>query len=139
MSATIKENIRRYVNEGNDCENSLQFIQGAKTTSHTTVIGGRLIYDNAPEQKAQWTGIKKFNNVLYEVVDNLRGYHQSTANTVLRATVWRAFGIGAGKQCELREKVVSLDRIEIVGEHINNEWKFDGLPCHHRGTHQVFL
>jgi hypothetical protein len=139
MSATIKGNIRRYVNEGNDCENSSQFIQAAKTTSFTTIIAGRLIYDNVPEQKMQWAGVKKFNNILYEVVDNPHNYRQSTTNTALRATVWRSFGIGAGKQYELQEKVVNMDRIEIIDEHINNEWKFDGLPCHHKGIYEVFV
>ena len=139
MSATVKGNIRRYVNEGNDCENSLQFIQAAKTTSFTTIIAGRLTYNHMSEQKMQWSGIKKFNNIKYELNDNPHNYRHSATNKTLRATVWRAFGIGVGKEYELEQKIVNIDCIETIDEHVDNEWKFDGISCRHKGIYEMFI
>ncbi|CAF1472623.1 unnamed protein product, partial [Rotaria sordida] len=135
MSSTVKANVRRYVNEGNDCENSVQFVQAAKATSFTTIMAGRLTSYNIPEQRIQWSGIKKFNNIQYDIKNNSHNYRYSTTvNASLQATVWRAFGIGIGKQYDLQQKVVNIDPIETIAEHIDNGWKFDGLPCHRKGN-----
>jgi len=140
MSATIKGNVRRYVSEGHDCENSLQFVQAAKATSFTTIIASRLSSHNMPEQRVQWHGIKKFNNILYEIKNDSHSYRRSiTTNSTIQATVWRAYGIGVGKQYELQEKVVNIDPVEVVTEHTDNGWKFDGFPFHRKGIYGVFI
>lgn len=140
MSATIKGNIRRYVNEGNDCENSQQFVQAAKSTLFTNVIASRLSSYNMPEHKLQWHGIKKFNNILYEINNESRGHRPSTTtnNSSIRARVWRAYGIGAGKKYDLEEKPIDIDPIEMIIEHTDNEWKFDGFPGVNKSIYRFF-
>ena len=142
MSATIKGNIRRYVNEGHDCENSQQFVQAAKSTLFTNIVASRLISYNMSEQKVQWRGIKKFNNILYEINNESRsGGRRSTTTTTkssIRARVWRAYDIGVGKKYDLEEKVVGIDPIEMITEHSDNEWKFDGFPGRDKSMYRFF-
>ena len=140
MAATVKANIRRYVNEDNNCETTAEFVQAARSTSYTTIAAGKITRSSTIEQKVQWPGIKQFNNVQYEIKKDPSTYGRSTETTFnIQATVWRAFGIGAGKQHQLQQKVINIDPIESVVEHNNNEWKPEVIPYNRKSTYQSFL
>lgn len=140
MAATIKGNIKRYVNEGNDCETSLQFVQAAKATSFTTIIAGKIISHNVSQERIQWPGITKFNNISYELKNSPNNYRQlTTTNTILQATVWRAFDIGIGQQYDIDKNFIKIDYIETMNQHIDNRWKSDGLPCRTKSMYKIFF
>jgi hypothetical protein len=139
MAATIKGNVRRYVNEGNDCETSAAFVQAARATPYVTIAASKINGFTMIEQKFQWPGIKQFNNIQYEIKQNSYNYGRSMAITFnIKATMWRAFGIGIGKQHQLEQKIIIIDPIEITVEHNNNEWKSAGVSCHRKGLYQIF-
>jgi len=137
MSATIKGNVRRYVNEGNDCETSADFVQAAKSTAYTTISAGKLNLLTVSQQKMQWPGIKKFNNIQYDIKNNSfdSGRSMTTTTPTIQATMWRAFSIGIGKHHQLQQNILNIDPIETSVEYNNNEWKSEGIPCHRKGIY----
>ena len=135
MAATIKNNVRRYVNEGHDCETSADFVKGAKSTGSTTILAGKLNLSLVPIEKLQWSGIKKFNNVQYEIQKSLHSNVSSNANIMVRATIWRAFGIGIGKQYHNLQTIMDIDPFEPSVEHRDDNWKFDGISSRHSGKY----
>ncbi len=139
MAATIKGNVRRYVNEGNNCETSVDFVQAAKSTPYVTIAASKINCFTMSEQKVQWQGIKQFNNIQYEIKQNSYNYGRATATTFsIQATTWRAFGIGIGKQQQLEQKIIIIDPIETIAEHNDNGWKSERVSCHRKSMYQIF-
>jgi hypothetical protein len=76
------------------------------------------------------------NNIQYDIKQKLHSHDRATSTTsVVQATVWRAFGIGSGKQQQLLQTISSIDSIGTSVEHSNTQWKSDGLPCHQKGIY----
>ena len=138
MAATIKGNIRRYVNEGNNCETSAEFVKAAGSTSYTTITAGKITCSNMIDQKVQCPGIKQFKNIQYEIKQNSfnYGYYSMGTTLTIQVTVWRAFGIG--KQHRLQQKLMTIYPIEIIAKQNNNEWKSEGTPCYRKRVYQSF-
>ena len=92
------------------------------------------------DQKVQWPGIKQFNNIQYEIKQNSSNYgcYSMGIPLTIRVTVWRAFGIGIGKQHRLQQKLMIIDPIEIIAQQNNNEWKSEGIPCYRKRMYQNF-
>lgn len=136
MAATIKANVRRYVNEGNNCETSAEFVQAARSTSYITIAAGKITGPSVVEQKVQWPGIKQFNNVQYEIKKISSTIGRSIQTTFnMQATVWRAYRIGVGKQHQLQQKIINIDPIELIVEHNNNGWKPEGIPYYRKSMY----
>lgn len=134
MAAVTKANVRRFINEKNDCVTSSDFVKAAKSTQHMTVMACRLPSFSAIN-KTRWQGIKSYNNIQYEFVSNKVGRRSTTDNKDIKVTVWRAFGIGSGqtffwsKFNALRNDIVP---IETGVRHDNSKWQDDSFE---RGTH----
>ena len=96
MAAVIKANIRRFINENNDCVTSSDFVHAAKTTQYTTMRACRLAQLPVPMKK-KWSGVQIFNNIEYELVSDGDNNGRQTTGEEIRVSVRRTFGIGVGK------------------------------------------
>ena len=140
IAATIKGDISRYANEGNNYETSTEFVQVVMSTSYVTIDASKMICTTMIEQKVQWSVIKQFSNIQYEKRQNLSTYGSSIGATFnIQATVWRAFGISIRKQRQLQQKLINADPIEVIAEQNNNEWKREGNPYYRKSMYQIFF
>jgi len=127
MAAVIKANVRRFINEKNDCITSSDFVNAAKSTQYTTVRACRLAQPPVPMKK-RWSGVQSFNNIEYELVSNRDNNRRRTTGEEIRVTVRRAFGIGAGKTSMWSHLNVSssdIVRIETSIRYDNQKWHKD--------------
>ena len=69
MAVVIKADLRRFINEKNDCVTSSDFVNAAKTTQYTTVRTCRLAQLPVPMKK-RCSGVQSFNNIEHELVSN---------------------------------------------------------------------
>ena len=127
MAAVIKANIRRFINEKNDCVSSSDFVNAANTTQYTTVRACRLAQLPVPMKK-RWSGVPSFNNIEYELVSDGDNNGRQTTGEEIRVSVRRAFGIGVGKTFLWSNLNVSNN--DIVGietsiRHDNQKWHKD--------------
>ena len=63
-AAVIKEEIRRFVNEKNDCCNNIQFMNAAKSTKHLSIYACNVTDVN--KNKASLPDITKYSNIQFE-------------------------------------------------------------------------
>jgi hypothetical protein len=124
MAAVIKANIRRFINEKNDCVTSSEFVNAAKSTKYITVMACRLAQSAVPTKK-RWSGIQNFNNIEYELVPNKNNDERKTDEEI-KVIVWRAFDIGVGKTfwwSKLNASGSDIVRIETSVREDNLEWR----------------
>jgi hypothetical protein len=136
MAAVIKANIRRFINEKNDCVTSSDFVNAAKATQCTTVRACRLAQLAVPMKK-RWSGVQSFNNIEYELVSNEDNSGRTTTGNDIKLTVRRAFGIGVGKMflwSKLNVSSNDIVRIETSDRYDNEKWQRDvvekGIDAH---------
>jgi hypothetical protein len=115
MAATIKGNVRRYVNEHNDCTTSGEFVLAAKRVPYLSVFACEMLSCAAAQSKVEWNGITRYNNVLFQF-DSTESTPPSSRRTTnsplpgLQVITWRAFDIGPGKKFQWSKlKSVSSD------------------------------
>ena len=129
MSAVTKGNIRRFINEKNDCVTSGDFVRGAKATHHMTVMSCRLP-ESISTKSPKWSGVHNFNNLQYELINQGRATESKSSGEDVRVTVWRAYDIGPGQFFSLSKLSPSVDRmneIHIGTQHENLEWQTDSI------------
>jgi hypothetical protein len=129
MASVTKANIRRFVNEKNDCVTSSNFVDAAKSTRSMTVMACRLP-DSSSTNKTRWQGIQNFNNIQYELVSNKINKRSKTADDEIKVTVWRAFGIGSGQSfhwSKLNAPTATIIPLQISARHDNSKWQVDSL------------
>lgn len=123
MAAVIKANIRRFINEKNDCVTSSEFVNAAKSTKYITVTACRLGSSAVPMKK-RWSGVQNFNNIEYELVPDKSNDGRKTDEEI-KVIVWRAFDIGVGKtfwSSKLNPTDCDIVRIETSVREDNLEW-----------------
>ena len=69
MASVTKANVRRFVNESNDCVTSSQVVDAAESTRFMTVMACRLPELSSPS-KTRWSGVQNFINIQYEWTSN---------------------------------------------------------------------
>lgn len=128
MAAVIKANIRRFINEKNDCVTSSEFVNAAKSIKYLTVMACRLAQSAIPMKK-RWAGVQNFNNIEYELVPHKTNDRRKTDEEI-KVIVWRAFNIGDGKTfcwSKLNASGSDIVRIETSVREDNSEWRGDTL------------
>jgi hypothetical protein len=129
MAAVTKSNIRRFINEKNDCVTSSDFVKAAKSTGYMTLMACR-VPNSSVTNNTKWQGIRNFNNIQYELVLNKANHRSKREEKEINITVWRAFGIGAGQTFQLSKLNVSdniIAPIETSVRHDNFEWQDDSF------------
>jgi hypothetical protein len=129
MASVTKANVRRFVNEKNDCITSSSFADAAKSTRFMTVMACRLP-DVASKNNARWPGVQNYNNILYEWTPTKVDRQSTTTDLEMKVTVWRAFGIGLGQSfrwSKLSTSTNAISAIHIGALHDNNTWQTDSL------------
>lgn len=131
MAATIKGIVRRYVNEHNDCTTSGEFVLAAKRVPYLSVFACEMLPSTAVQQKVEWNGITRYNNVLFQFgAVELASSRRTTSSQQpsIQLTTWRAFDIGQGKkfQWSKLKSVSSIDPCKVAFEHSDDQWKSDG-------------
>ena len=120
MASVTKTNIRRLINEMNDCITSSSFADANKSTRFMTVMACHLP-DVASKNNARWSGIQNYNNLLYK---------WTPIDLEMKVTVRRAFGIGLGQSfrgSKLSTSTNVISAIHIGALHDNNTWQTDSL------------
>ena len=133
MAAVTKSNIRRFINEKNDCVTSSDFVNAAKSTQHMTVMACRLS-TSATVNKTKWPGIQNFNNIQYELLPSKIDRRSRTTESEMKVTVWRAFEIGSGQTFQWKKLHALKDDIVPIQtsvRHDNDKWQDDSSE---RGT-----
>ena len=128
MAAVIKANIRRSINEKNDCVTSSEFVNAAKSTKYITIMACRLDQSGVPTKK-RWSGVQNFNNIEYEFVADKSSNARKTDEEI-KVIVWRAYDIGVGKTfwwSKLNASSSDIARIETGVREGNSEWRGDNL------------
>ena len=148
MAAVTKGNIRRFINEKNDCITSGDFVRGAKATHHMTVSSCRLpspISTKSPK----WAGVHNFNNLQYQLISQGSGAKSKSPGQDVRITVWRTYDIGPGQffsLSKLNPSVDTINEIHVGTQHENLEWQTDSIAqrnchssavCDHFSMHNV--
>lgn len=127
MASVMKGNIRRFVNEKNDCVTSSNFVEAAKSTRFVTLMTCRL--SNSPSaSKTRWQGVQNFNNIRYELTSSKFNQQSRKSDREIKVTVWRAFGIGSGQTfnwSNLNPRADHLVPIQIGTRHENLDWQAD--------------
>lgn len=129
MAAVTKSNIRRFINEKNDCVTSSDFVQAAKSTRHMTIRSCRLS-NVLVTNRSKWQGIQNFNNIQYELASNRPQRRPKLDDKEINIRVWRAFGIGPGQQFQLSKINVSKSNVislETSLQHDNDRWQENSL------------
>ncbi|CAF1471773.1 unnamed protein product [Adineta ricciae] len=129
-AAVIKGETRRSVNEKNDCCNSVQFVNAAKSTKHLSIFACNVTDVN--KKKVTLPNITKYNNIEFEISPVTRAKNSISANNQpefeLSMTTWRAFQVGAGKKVKysnLKSTVNTIETLEVIFKHLNNNWKLE--------------
>ena len=133
MAAVTKSNIRRFINEKNDCVTSSDFVNAAKSTQYMTIMACRLSTP-ATVKKTKWPGIQNFNNIQYDLLPSKIDRRSKTTESEMKVTVWRAFGIGTGQTFQWKKLHTLKDDIAPIQtsvRHDNDEWQDDSSE---RGT-----
>ena len=138
MAATIKGSVRHYVNEHNDCTTSGEFVLAAKRVPFLSVFACEMLPSTAVQQKVEWNGITRYNNVLFEFdAMELASSRRTTISQQpsIQVTTWRAFDIGPGKkfQWSKLKSVSSIDPCKVAFEHSDDKWKSDGTTKYRKG------
>lgn len=129
MASVTKANIRRFVDEKNDCVTSSEFVNAAKATQYMTVMACRLPVSRV-STKTKWPGIQNFNNIQYTLVTSEDDRVSTKTSNEIKVTVQRAFGIGPGevfrwsKLNALKNDIVSID---ISVRHDNPKWQSENF------------
>ncbi len=134
MAAVTKSNIRRFINEKNDCVTSPDFVKAAKSTQFMTIMACRLANSSATN-KTRWPGIQNYNNIQYELVSKRARRKAEGEEKEIQVTVWRAFNIGTGQTFQWSKLNVSENHIIPIKtsvRHDNCKWQDDSFE---RGTH----
>ena len=146
MAATIKGTVRRYVNEHNDCTTSGEFVLAAKRVPFLSVFACEMLSSTATQPKVEWTGITRYNNVLFQLDTGVlaaSSAHRTTTTQlgVMQVITWRAFDIGPGKkfQWSKLKSVSSCDPCKVVCAHSDHQWKSDGSSKYRKGKFTIFL
>jgi hypothetical protein len=129
MASVTKANVRRFVNEKNDCVTSSNFVDAAKSTRCMTVMACRLS-DSSSINKTRWQGVQNFNNISCELLSNKINHRSKTADEEIKVTLWRAFDIGFGQSftwSELNTSTAATIPIQIGARHDNSKWHADSL------------
>ena len=88
-AATVKAHVKRYINEGHDVLDAVDFKSAMSSNGGLRDVRVALVDASTAHKDTQlqvkWEGISSLNNFLYS----------AGGNTV---TVWRAFNVGLGKQ-----------------------------------------
>lgn len=127
-SAVAKGEVRRHVDEKNDCCNSIQFVAAAKSTQHFSIFACNVSDKN--KNKINLPNITKFNNIEFKL-NPVKHTSRSTTIPVgihneLSMTTWRAFQLGIGKTIKssnIVSKVNNIETLEIIAQHSNTSWK----------------
>ncbi|CAF5031246.1 unnamed protein product, partial [Rotaria sp. Silwood1] len=110
MSAVVKCNVRRHINEKNNVENSKEFVDAARTTQYLSIFASKIVphsvvpKSKTSNKKINWTGVTMFNNVQYEIKSSkLRERNReeqipSNDSDEIEITAWRSYNIGSGKE-----------------------------------------
>ncbi len=133
MAAVTKANIRRFINEKNDCVTSSDFVTAAKSTQYMTVMACRLATSSGTN-KTRWPGIQNYNNIQYELASN-RVLRRPKMEKEIKITVWRAFDIGPGQVFQWSKLNTSGNNIVPIETSVRNDnckWQDDSFE---RGTH----
>jgi hypothetical protein len=129
MAAVTKANVRRFVNEKNDCTTSSNFVEAAKATRCMTIMACRLP-DVSSKSSTRWPGVQNFNNIVYEWTSPKATNRSTTIDLEMQATVWRAFGIGSGQSfrwSKLSTPTDAIRPIHVGTRHDNTTWQADSL------------
>jgi hypothetical protein len=129
MAAVTKGNIRRFINEKNDCVTSSDFVRAAKSTRYMTVMACRLA-PSSNKNKTKWPGIQNYNNIQYELVPKKTLRRLKTEENEIRVTVWRAFDIGTGQPFQwskLNASGNNIIPIETSIRYDNCKWQEDSF------------
>lgn len=134
MAAVIKGNIRRFINEKNDCSTSSEFVAAAKSTKCMNIFACRLP-NSSVKDKTRWLGIQSFNNIEYELVSERAGRTSKVIEKEVKITVWRAFDIGPGRifyLSKLNVKKLNIRPIDVSIQYEDHGWHSDYVE---RGAH----
>lgn len=129
MASVTKANVRRFVNERNDCVTSSQFVDAAKSTRFMTIMACRLP-EFSSHSKTRWSGVQNFNNIEYEWMSNKGNSQSKVTEMEIKVTVWRAFELGPGQSfhwSKLSTPTVAVTPIQIAARHDNTSWQADSL------------
>lgn len=129
MAAVTKGNIRRFINEKNDCTTNSDFVTAAKSTKYMTLFACRLP-SSSGKNKIRWPGIQSFNNIDYELVSQQIGRTSKTNENEVKITVWRAFNIGSGRifyLSKLKAAKCDIRPIEVSIRHDDYTWQSDNV------------
>lgn len=129
MAAVMKANIRRFINEKNNCISSSDFVRAAKTTRYMTLKSCRL-QNSSTSNKSKWAGIHNYNNIKYELVSKRALLQAKSEDNEITVTVWRAFNIGPGQSFSWSKLNVSgytITPLEISLRHDNDQWQNDSF------------
>lgn len=129
MASVMKGNIRRFVDEKNDCVTSSNFVEAAKSTRFVTIMACRLS-NSSLSSKTRWQGVQNFNNIRYEFMSNKFNHQSGISDREIKITVWRAFGIGSGQTfylSKLNARTDHLVPIQIGALHDNPNWQANSL------------
>lgn len=138
MASVIKANVRRFINEKNDCVTSSDFVDGAKSTRYTTVMSCRLPFFSTTK-KTRWQGIHNFNNIQYEFVSNEPHHCFQTKKIEINVTVCRAFRIGSGqlfRWSNLNTPTNSITPVQVGARYDSIQWHTDSVA---KGENILFL
>ena len=147
MAAVIKCNIRRYINEKHNVENSKEFIDAAKTTKYVSLFASiampnqTISKSEASSKKIQWTRVTQFNNLEYEVKTNQSKQGtksmpvSSNALQEIEVTARRSYNIGTGKEFiwSKLNTVKNIDSLIVTYESCQNQG--DWMSENSKGTH----
>ncbi len=142
-AAVIKGQVRRFVNEKNDCMNSADFVAAAKSTKNLSIFSCNFPAEKQ-NRKVKWEGVSKYNNIEFT---QKRPSLSSTRTTALSTSsplqieikTWRAFNIGSGKIFRFSDfKSTSTEIVPLEFEHgaqyIDKSWKCEksssSMFCH---------
>ena len=94
----------------------------AKRVPYLSVFACEMLPSTAVQQKVEWNGITRYNNVLFQFdAVELASSRCTTSSQLpgIQVTTWRAFGIGPGKmfQWSKLKPVSSIDPCEVACEH----------------------
>ncbi|CAF2128879.1 unnamed protein product [Rotaria magnacalcarata] len=129
MASVIKANVRRFINEKNNCVTNSDFVNGAKSTRYTTVMACRLPSSSA-KKKTKWQGIQSFNNIQYEFASNELHSCSETSELEINVTVWKAFRIGRGQLFQwskLNTSTNSITPVQVSARYDNVQWQTDSV------------
>lgn len=129
MAAVTKSNIRRFINEKNDCVTSADFVRAAKSTRHMTIMSCRLSSSDSTD-RSKWQGIQNYNNIQYELVSKRPQRRPKSEDKEINIRVWRACGVGVGQQFQWSKLNVSKNitvPLEISLRHNNDQWQENRL------------